>query len=335
MAVAPTGSAEGARSEPTSSTLATSGAEPSTATVDARGSAESTRSGIATGSPLVFAIISDFGEPGEHEAEVARLVATWRPRFVVSAGDNYHPDAGGRYLSRYDRSLGTYYRYWVKRETTSTTAGSELQRTVNAFFPALGNHDYRDATPAPRTYLEYFDLPGAGFTSTSGNERYYDFVQGPIHFFVLDSNPEAPGAERPNSAQGQWLQRQLAASTSTWNIVVMHHPPYSSGHLHGSATYMRWPYAEWGADAVIAGHAHVYERIMRDGIVYFVNGLGGEGDRDYFDRARTGTAKRYRDGRGAQKVTVTPEAMVFEFFNSRGVLIDSYRLPAAARTRGE
>jgi hypothetical protein len=38
---------------------------------------------------------------------------------------------------------------------------------------------------------------------------------------------------------------------------------------------LRWPFAEWGATAVLAGHDHIYERIVRDGIVYFVNGLGG------------------------------------------------------------
>ena len=38
---------------------------------------------------------------------------------------------------------------------------------------------------------------------------------------------------------------------------------------------MQWPFAAWGADAVLSGHAHAYERIERDGIVYFVNGLGG------------------------------------------------------------
>ena len=38
-------------------------------------------------------------------------------------------------------------------------------------------------------YLDYFTLPGAGIAAsdTSGNERYYDFVQGPVQFFVIDS----------------------------------------------------------------------------------------------------------------------------------------------------
>jgi hypothetical protein len=38
---------------------------------------------------------------------------------------------------------------------------------------------------------------------------------------------------------------------------------------------MQWPYAAWGADLVLAGHDHIYERLEEDGITYVVNGLGG------------------------------------------------------------
>jgi hypothetical protein len=196
---------------------------------------------------------------------------------------------------------------------------------VNAFFPAMGNHDYSDATPAPRTYLTYFTLPGAGLPSTSGNERYYDYVQGPIHFFVLNSNPEEPDGTSSTSRQAQWLKAQLAASTSAWNIVYDHHPPYSSDTKHGSITGLRWPFARWGADAVLSGHSHTYERILRDGIVYFVNGLGGA-PRYAFGSPVSGSAVRYDASWGAQRVTVTPTTMKFAFYNVAGTLIDAYTL---------
>lgn len=45
---------------------------------------------------------------------------------------------------------------------------------------------------------------------------------------------------------------------------------------------MRWPYAQWGASVVFAGHQHVYERLGVDptsggpgNFPYIVNGLGG------------------------------------------------------------
>ena len=158
----------------------------------------------------------------------------------------------------------------------------------------MGNHDYSDATPAPGTFTGYFTLPGSGITSSnsSGNERYYDFVRGQVHFFVLNSNTAEPNGTSSSSVQAHWLQAQLAASTSAWNIVLFHHPPYSSDTTHGSTTYMQWPFAQWGADAVMSGHAHDYERIVRDGIVYFVNGLGGA-SRYNFGTPVTGSAFRY------------------------------------------
>lgn len=40
---------------------------------------------------------------------------------------------------------------------------------------------------------------------------------------------------------------------------------------------MQWPYEQWGADAVLAAHDHLFERIEQDGLLYFVNGAGGNG----------------------------------------------------------
>jgi tartrate-resistant acid phosphatase type 5 len=74
--------------------------------------------------------------------------------------------------------------------------------------------------------------------------------------------------------QATWLRDRLSASTATWKIVYMHHPSFSSGQ-HGSSRALQWPYKEWGATAVLAGHDHTYERTLRDGLPYFVNGLGG------------------------------------------------------------
>ena len=88
---------------------------------------------------------------------------------------------------------------------------------------------------------------------------------------------------------------------------------------------MQWPFADWGADVVVSGHAHTYERIMRDGIVYFVNGLGGSG-RYGFGTPVEGSVVRLRDGwrpEGHGHDT----SLTFDFFDVRGVLVDSYRLP--------
>ena len=273
-------------------------------------------------------MVGDYGVADENELAVAKLVSSQNPDFVVTAGDNYYAEAGGRGTSRYDKSVGAYYGAWMKDVPGKGSDRAANTIAVNAFFPTLGNHDYTDASL--ETYLTYFTLPGAGLTSTSGNERYYDFVRGPVHIFVLNSNPQEPDGTSAGSVQAQWLQKQLAASTSPWNVVFAHHPPYSSDGVHGSTPRMQWPFADWGADAVISGHVHTYERLVRDGTVYFVNGLGGEAPRHSFSNPVAGSAFRYNSGFGAQKLTATADTLDFEFYDVYGTLVDTYRLSKTA-----
>src|SRR5205823_5212643 len=108
---------------------------------------------------------------------------------------------------------------------------------TNKFFPALGDGDY-SATAGITPYLNYFSLPG--------NERYYDFTMGPVEFFILNDNSGEPDGRTSDSPQAAWLQSELANSTATWKLVILHHPPYQSG---GSNTTNRWPFQQWGASA--------------------------------------------------------------------------------------
>lgn len=275
--------------------------------------------------PMVFAIIGDYGMDDRHERDVARLVSSWNPSFIIATGDDYYDPAGGWGTGQYDESTGAYYGKWLKDITTVGKRYPVATATVNAFFPVLGNHDYSDASLGD--YLEYFKLPGDGFRNSSGNERYYDFVQGPVHFFALNTNKAEPSGTSATSSQARWLKKNLNASTSRWNIVYGHHPPYSSDSVHEPATWMRWPYAQWGADFVISGHSHVYERISRNGITYMVNGLGGA-PRYSFKSATTGSKVRYRSDWGAQKVTVSEAGIKFEFYNIAGKKIDTLQVSA-------
>jgi tartrate-resistant acid phosphatase type 5 len=296
----------------TTSAAATAGVATATVatTTVATASIDSTAPSRPETQSTTFAVIGDFGVDNRHERDVADLVASWNPSFIVTVGDNHYKKRDATGARAFSKSVGDYYGEWLD----------------GAFFPALGNHDY-DVKPAPKAYTDYFDLPGGGLTNTSGNERYYDFVQGPIHFFVVNSNPEELHGTGSSSKQAKWLKRQLKASSSKCNVVVAHHPPYSSDGEHGPARYMRWPFAEWGADVVLSGHNHGYERVMRNGIVYFTNGLGGATRYDFGSRT-TGSKVRYMSDWGAQKVTITDTAIVFEFYNVSGERIDRYSVRA-------
>ena len=261
-----------------------------------------------------FAVIGDFGIGNANEQFVADMIHSWKPDFIVSTGDNNYPN--GR-ESTIDLKVGKYYHDYIFPYHGKYGDGADKNR----FFPTLGNHDWRTTNAQP--YLDYFTLPG--------NERYYDFVWGPVHFFAVDNSSHEPDGWTQDSVQGAWLKDGLAASDSAWNLVVMHRPPYSSSK-HGSQKESQWPYEEWGATAVLSAHDHVYERVMRDNFAYFVVGLGG--DKIYpFKRPIEGSVSRYRKMHGAMVVDVTRNVITFRFYSidNGGTLIDSYTIRKAAK----
>ena len=264
--------------------------------------------GCVTPAPSVrFAVIGDFGGGNQEEADVAGLVHSWNPDIVLTVGDNNYPDGEA---STIDANIGQYYHDFIFPYTGTFGTGA----AENRFFPTLGNHDWHIADAQP--YLNYFDLPG--------NERYYDFVRGPVHFFALDSDENEPDGVGSSSVQADWLRQGLASSTSTWNIVYFHYPPYSSG-MHGSTTWMRWTFAAWGADAVLTGHDHTYERLMVDGIPYFVNGVGGYWIYNFVDILPE-SKFRYNANYGAMLGSASERELRLEFTSRTGELIDQYEI---------
>lgn len=272
--------------------------------------------GPITGDPsdcngdLRFAVIGDFGDAGKPEADVAVLIQGWEVDLIVTTGDNNYPNGQAQTI---DRNIGQYYAAYIYPYKGEYGPGG----TENRFFPVLGNHDWRDETLQP--HYDYFTLPG--------NERYYDLVWDPVHFFMLDSDPNEPDGRTQDSIQAAWFEEQIATSHAPWKLVFMHHPPYSSDAEHGSDPEMQWPFADLGVDAVFSGHAHVYERLLYDGIYYYINGLGGRWKSIpaiyQFSTPLDGSQVRYNVDYGAQLVTVDEDCINISFFNRSGELIDS------------
>ena len=257
---------------------------------------------------IVFAVIGDYGMAGQPEADVASLVKSWNPDFIVTVGDNNLPDGAAYSI---DQNIGQYYHEYIFFYNGKYGSGSDTRK----FFPALGNHDWHQNSP--NAYTNYFDLPG--------NERYYDFIYGPVHFFILDSIEDEPEGNTATSGQAKWLKSALTASTSSFNLVVTHYPPYSSGK-HGAVPFMQWPFKEWGADAVLAGHNHIYERLYVNGMIYFVNGLGGDELGNFRSSILPESQVRYNQNYGAMRIEATSAYMKFQFITRDNVLIDEYVL---------
>jgi tartrate-resistant acid phosphatase type 5 len=253
---------------------------------------------------LRFAAIGDYGVDESDEQDVADLVASWNPDFVITLGDNNYSNGEAATI---DANIGKYYSAFIGDYTGAFGAGSP----TNRFWPSPGNHDWN--APALQPYIDYFTLPG--------NERYYDQDFGLVHLFAVDSDDHEPDDVTEQSTQGDWLQGALGASTACWDFVYFHHPPYSSGDTHGSQTDLQWPFETWGADAVLAGHEHHYERLAVGGIPYFVNGLGGAGIYG-FGSALPESQVRYNDQHGAMLVTITGGSATFQFFSVDGAMQD-------------
>jgi hypothetical protein len=183
------------------------------------------------------------------------------PGTVFTLGDNVYPDGTIRqFRNCYDPTWGRY-----KRRTK----------------PSVGNHEYH--TPDASGYFNYF-----GARAGAPSKGYYSYRRGTWRVVVLNSNCNKVGGCGKRSPQGRWLRRDLADNPSRCTLAYFHHPLYASGM--GTATPQVRPF--WnilynrGADVILSGHAHRYERYAaitpegvrdpEDGIRQFVVGTGGE-----------------------------------------------------------
>lgn len=276
---------------------------------------------LAPAATVRFAVIGDYGLQGEAEAAVAAEVHGWQPDLILTVGDDNYPLGAAETI---DPNIGQYYHDFI----CPYVGGSAPGAASNRFLPAMGNHDWYTVDPLTGwpPYLAYFQMPG--------NERYYDVVQGPVHFFIVDSDANEPDGISAASVQAQWLHAGLQASVSPWNIVFLHHAPYSSGSGHGSSPTLQWPYQQWGADAVLAGHDHTYERIVMAGFPYFVDGLGGS-TRYPFGIPVDGSQVRYSEDFGAMLVDASASYISFRFITQSGLLIDTYSLSKGRELRSD
>jgi hypothetical protein len=147
--------------------------------------------------------------------------------------------------------------------------------------PAVGNHEYR--TSGASGYFDYF-----GAAAGDRDKGYYSYDLGDWHVVVLNSECAQIGGCHAGSTQEQWLRADLAAHPVDCTLAYMHHPRFSSGSGHGDHPFLEplWhALFDAGADVVLAGHDHNYERFApltpsgtldaRYGVRSFVVGTGG------------------------------------------------------------
>src|SRR5207249_469596 len=144
--------------------------------------------------------------------------------------------------------------------------------------PVPGNHDY--ITTNASGYFNYF-----GAAAGASGKGYYSYDLGDWHVVALNSNITM----NVGSPQEVWLRADLAKSTKRCTLAYLHHPLFSSGnegaHIETQPLWVDLYNA--GAELVIVGHDHDYERFAPQsptgvadsirGIREIVAGPGGGG----------------------------------------------------------
>lgn len=219
--------------------------------------------------------------------------------------------------------------------------------------PAIGNHEYLaapgsdscdpGATTAAKGYFDYWngiDVPsGPAGDRTQG---YYSYDLGSWHIVALNSNCSKVGGCDRGSPQETWLRSDLAAHPAACTLAYWHHPRFSSGR-HGNTPTVAplWEalYAA-GADLVLNGHDHDYERFApqapggaadsASGIREFVVGTGGK-NHYAFGTTQPNSEARDSSTFGILKLTLHAESYDWQFVpESAGGFTDSGSGPCHA-----
>jgi LysM repeat protein len=190
--------------------------------------------------------------------------------------------------------------------------------------PVPGNHEY--GVEGAMGYFGYFGdaatplEPGC----TRHCKGYYSYDLGAWHLIALNSE----SGNGVGSEQEQWLRADLAAHPTHCTLAYWHRPRYSSGY-HGSGSMFAIFQAlyDFGADIVLVGHDHDYERFAPQGpdsalaptrgIRQFVVGTGGAPLRG-FQTVQPNSEVRDSATFGVLKMTLHPTSYDWEFIPING-----------------
>src|SRR5688500_7706309 len=211
---------------------------------------------VQSGDP-VFVGAGDIANCSRSEDEATAKLLDGIAGTIFTVGDNAYPD-------------GTLTQF---NNCYAPTWGRHKSRTK----PSPGNHDYHVSGAAG--YFDYF-----GAAAGDRSKGYYSYNLGAWHIISLNSEI----SQSAGSAQEQWLRADLAANPKICTLAYWHKPRFSSGqhgNIAGSQALWQALY-DYGADVVLNGHDHTYERFAPQnpngqadpkGIREFIVGTGGAG----------------------------------------------------------
>ncbi|HEY8520691.1 MAG TPA: metallophosphoesterase [Gammaproteobacteria bacterium] len=270
----------------------------------------------ATGVVVAVGDIADCQrlEQARATADIAAAVLAAAPDgLVITLGDHAYPNGAREELAR------CYGPTWGGLNAVT--------------YPSPGNHDYETENAAP--YFAYFVHYARDPAARS--RGYYAFERFGWHFVSLNS--QLP-LER-GSAQLAWLEAELAHAASECTLAYWHHPlsssgwhglsPWDAGRDAADAWARLWAF---GAELVVNGHEHFYERFEPQtpdlephprGIRQIIAGTGGAELMPAVRKRRNSVF--VHEGYGVLVLALRPGAYQWAFVGVDGTILD--RSPAA------
>jgi hypothetical protein len=247
----------------------------------------------ALGGRIVVAAAGDIAScPGGSQAETARLIRAIRPTRVLALGDNAYNDGTlAQYRDCYGPAWGRF-----KRKTEAVP----------------GNHEYH--TWHALGFRSYF-----GFV---GRRLYRSYRLGTWRLYALNS-------ERVTARQLAWLHHRLETSHARCVLAYWHRPRFTDGtYAPGDRSVdPLWDaLAAHGADVVLVGHDHNYQRFaVKAGIREFVVGTGGTPN---FYSVSPRRVKAWKTGvHGVLRIRLRRASYTWRFKPVRGSYTDSGTFP--------
>jgi acid phosphatase type 7 len=233
-----------------------------------------------------------------HQAATADLLTAGNFTAVLGLGDHQYPSGAlDDFNAYYDPTWGQ-----VKAKT----------------YPAPGNHEYQ--TSGAAGYFAYF-----GDRAGPAGRGYYSFDVGSWHLISLNSEISTA----TGSAQETWLKADLAANSQRCTLAYWHQPLFSSGpHGNDPSVKPLWdPLYAAGAEVVLAGHDHDYERFAPQtpsgsadatrGIREFVVGTGGK-EHYSISSTKPNSQVHNTDTFGVLRLTLHPDGYDWKFLPEAG-----------------
>ncbi|MDI6744671.1 MAG: metallophosphoesterase [Thermodesulfovibrionales bacterium] len=216
-----------------------------------------------SGGEFTFAVFGDF-RPSRRDRPYSEAflkmfdeINMISPSFILSMGDAYYGYGGS--FQRFKNEID----YFLSR----------IKSLDTPFFNVIGNHEVGGSLERENYIKERF-----------GN-LYGSFDYANSHFILLDTDE----AGKEGTIQGEqlmWLEKDIEANKNAENIfVLMHRPLFSAldGEMNKGKSFrdksnrdnLHRLFKKYGVRAVFAGHEHLFNETVKDGIKYFITGGGG------------------------------------------------------------